>query len=98
MSLFRFALPLVAFAALCAPTTAAETGTRAWLIKGQPLFSTYKPSRDVVGELDDATRIRVDRCHYLWCEIHAKGQRGWVAQDNISFGEEPKWPWYPNFY
>lgn len=98
MSFARIALPLLAVLAMSLPAAAIETGTRAWLIKGQPVFDTYKPYRQPVGELDGKIRIRVDRCHILWCEIHAKGLRGWVAQDNISFGREPKWPWYPNFY
>lgn len=94
----RFALPLLAAFAMSLPAAAVETGTRAWLIHGQTVFDTYKPYRQPVGELEGKIRIRVDRCHILWCEIHAQGVRGWVAQDNISFGKEPKWPWYPNFY
>ncbi|HQZ12533.1 MAG TPA: hypothetical protein PK286_06565 [Devosia sp.] len=102
MSLARIVLPLAAVLAMSLPAAAIETGTRAWLIHSQPVFDTYKPYRRAVGELDGQIRIRVDRCHKLWCEIHAKGNhgwvRGWVWQDNISFGREPKWPWYPNFY
>jgi uncharacterized protein YraI len=90
---FRLVLTLAALLALALPASAATpTGTRAWLIHGQQLFQGPGVAYDVVGELSDATRIRVDRCTYRWCLIHAEGQRGWADRDNISFGQHPRGP------
>jgi hypothetical protein len=75
---------------LTLPAQAYETGTAAWLIKGQALFEGPGHAYDVVGELGGETNIRVDRCTYQWCRIHAEGQRGWVSRDNVSFGQEPR--------
>lgn len=77
---------------LALPAQALESGTAAWLIKGQSLFEGPGEAYDVVGELAGETRIRVDRCTYRWCRIHAAGERGWVSRDNISFGQEPRGP------
>ncbi|MHB1111108.1 MAG: SH3 domain-containing protein [Devosia sp.] len=82
-----FAVALVAL-----PARALETGTAAWLVEGQSLFEGPGQAYDVVGELGGETRIRVDRCTYRWCRIHAEGQRGWVSRDNISFGQQPRGP------
>jgi hypothetical protein len=73
------------------PAVAAGTpvGSAAWLIKGQSLMEGPGRDYDVVGELGDKTRIRVDRCAPLWCRIHAEGQAGWVWRHNISFGNLP---------
>jgi hypothetical protein len=79
-------------ALLALPAQAFETGTAAWLIKGQALFEGPGQAYDVVGELPGELRIRVDRCTYRWCRIHAEGQRGWVSRDNVSFGQEPRGP------
>ena len=90
---------LAAFAALCLalalftlPAQALETGTAAWLIKGQSLFEGPGPAYEVVGELAGETSIRVDRCTYRWCRVRAGGERGWVARDNVSFGQHPRGP------
>jgi hypothetical protein len=89
----RFAaLLLVALATLITPALAAETGTPAWLINGSNLKEGPGSAYDIVGELDDETRIRVDRCSVTWCQIHAAGLRGWVSLYNISFGQEPRGP------
>lgn len=90
--LFRLLLSLAALLALSLPAAAVETGTPAWLINGQSLFDGPGNAYDVVGELGDETRIRVDRCTYRWCQVHAGGQRGWVARDNVTFGQEPRGP------
>jgi len=82
----------LALALFALPAQAFETGTAAWLIKGQSLFEGPGQAYDLVGELDGETRIRVDRCTYRWCRIHAEGQRGWVARDNVSFGQHPRGP------
>ncbi len=90
----RLAL-IAAFAALvlsAVPAQAFETGTAAWLIKGQSLFEGPGPAYDVVGELPGELRVRVDRCTYRWCKIHAEGERGWVSRDNVSFGQWPRGP------
>lgn len=88
----RLALTLAALGALCLPAAAVETGTPAWLINGQPLYQGPGHAYQVTGELGDETRIRVDRCDPLWCQVHAEGQRGWVARANISFGQHPRGP------
>lgn len=88
-SVAAFVLALAFFAL---PAQAFETGTAAWLINGQALFEGPGPAYDVVGELGDETRIRVDRCTYRWCRIHAEGEHGWVSRDNVSFGREPRGP------
>jgi len=88
----RLALVLFALAALALPAAAIETGTPAWLINGQTLYEGPGAAYDVTGELGEATRIRVDRCTYRWCRIHAGSVRGWVARDNISFGQHPRGP------
>lgn len=90
----RLAL-IAAFAALvlsAVPAQAFETGTAAWLIKGQSLFEGPGHAYDVVGELPGELRVRVDRCTYRWCKIHAEGERGWVSRDNVSFGQWPRGP------
>ncbi|MDP1729662.1 MAG: SH3 domain-containing protein [Devosia sp.] len=83
---------LFALALHALPAQALETGTAAWLIKGQALFEGPGRAYVVVGELGDETGIRVDRCTYRWCRIHAGGQRGWVSRDNIGFGQRPRGP------
>jgi hypothetical protein len=88
----RLALAALAVFALTLPAAAVDTGTPAWLISGQPLYEGPGHAYRVTGELGDETRIRVDRCSKLWCRIHARGQRGWVALHNISFGQEPRGP------
>jgi hypothetical protein len=84
-----FAL-VIAFALMIVPAQAFETGSAAWLIHAETLMEGPGAAYDVVGELGDETRIRVDRCTYRWCRIHAEGQRGWVSRDNVSFGQEPR--------
>lgn len=84
-ALFAVVLPAL-------PAAALETGTAAWLIEGQSLFQGPGTAYHIVGELDGETRIRVDHCTYRWCRIHAQGQRGWVARDNVSFGRHPRGP------
>jgi hypothetical protein len=78
----------VGFMAL--PVQAFETGTAAWLIKGQTLFEGPGNAYDVVGELPGELRIRVDRCTYRWCLVHAEREKGWVSRDNVSFGQYPR--------
>lgn len=88
-------LPLLAMlAALALPTAAAaiETGTPAWLVNGQVLRAGPGAAYDVTGELGGEARIRVDRCTYRWCQIHADGARGWVSRDNVNFGQHPRGP------
>ncbi len=88
----RLALALAALLAVASVAAAAEVGTPAWLHKGQLLYEGPGKAYDVVGELGDETRIRVDRCSYLWCLIHAKGERGWAHRANISYGQYPRSP------
>lgn len=83
---------ILALAAVAAPAGAVETGTPAWLINGSSLLEGPGAAYDVVGELGDETRVRVDRCSNLWCKVHAEGVKGWVALSNISFGQEPRGP------
>jgi hypothetical protein len=83
---------LLAFAAFATPAAAIETGTPAWLIHGQVLRAGPGAAYDVTGELGDEARIRVDRCTYRWCQVHAGGARGWVSRDNVSFGQHPRGP------
>lgn len=86
------AAALLVMALLAAPAQGLETGTAAWLIKGQPLFEGPGFAYEIVGELGGELRIRVDRCTYRWCLVHAQGQQGWVARDNVSFGQHPRGP------
>ena len=88
----RLASLLLLLFGMTSPAIAIETGTPAWLIDGQALYEGPGSAYRVVGELGDETRIRVDRCTYRWCKIHAEGQRGWVARDNVSFGQHPRGP------
>jgi uncharacterized protein YraI len=83
-------LALLALCAFAAPAAAVETGTPAWLIKGQSLMEGPGHAYNVVGSLGDETRIRVDRCTYQWCLVRAEGQRGWASRDDIVYGQEPK--------
>ncbi len=92
LMLCRALLSLLAIAMLSHPALAIETGTPAWLIKGQILYEGPGHAYDVTGELGGETRINVDRCTYRWCRIHAHGQYGWVSRDNISFGQHPRGP------
>ena len=88
----RLALILLALGVLTLPAGAIETGTPAWLIDAQVLYEGPGHAYEIVGDLGDKTRIRVDRCTYRWCKVHAEGQRGWVSRDNISFGQHPRGP------
>ncbi|HHY50395.1 MAG TPA: hypothetical protein GYA10_11675 [Alphaproteobacteria bacterium] len=92
LPIHRIGLALLAIVAFALPAAAAETGTRAWLIHGQALYAGPGAAYDVVGELGEAARIRVDRCTDRWCRIHAGSQRGWVSRDNVSFGQHPRGP------
>jgi uncharacterized protein YraI len=85
-------LAMLATLALPTAATAIETGTPAWLINGQALYAGPGAAYDVTGELGGETRIRVDRCTYRWCQVHADGARGWVSRDNVSFGQHPRGP------
>lgn len=82
-----FALALAAI-----PAQAFETGSAAWLIKGEVLREGPGNAYDVVGELPGELKIRVDRCTWRWCKIHAEGERGWVSRDNVGFGQWPRGP------
>jgi hypothetical protein len=90
MLFHRLALSLLAVLALSLPAAAIEVGTPAWLIDAEPLMDGPGNAYAVVGELGDETRIRVDRCTYRWCLVHAKGQQGWVSRDNVTYGQEPR--------
>lgn len=88
----RLALSLFALAALCLPAAAVEVGSPAWLINAETLMEGPGSMYRTVGEIGDETAIRVDRCTYRWCLVHAGHQNGWVSRDNISFGLEPRGP------
>lgn len=91
-------LPLLALLSLLLslvlPSAAAaiETGTPAWLVNGQVLRAGPGAAYVVTGQLGDATRIRVDRCTYRWCQVRAEGARGWVSRDDVNFGQHPRGP------
>ncbi|HEY0919228.1 SH3 domain-containing protein [Devosia sp.] len=75
------------------------TGSAAWLIKAETLHEGPGRAYDVVGQLPGETRIRVDRCTWRWCRIHAHGARGWVSRANVSFGQWPRGPFTgPKFH
>ena len=94
-----FAAAILALALGTLPAQAAETGSAAWLIKGQVLYEGPGHAYDIVGELPGELRIRVDRCTWQWCKVHAKGQRGWVSRQNVSFGQWPRGPFTgPKFH
>lgn len=82
----------LAVALLALPAQAFETGTAAWLIKGQALYEGPGNAYDVVGELPGELKIRVDRCTYRWCLVRAEREQGWVSRDNVSFGQHPRGP------
>lgn len=86
----RLLLSLAALLALALPAAAIEVGTPAWLVDGEVLMQGPGTAYDVVGELGEATRIRVDRCAPRWCLVHAGGQQGWVSRDNVNFGLAPR--------
>lgn len=88
--LCRLAVALLAFVAVALPAAAMETGTKGWLIKGQSLFEGPGRRYEIVGQLGDATEVRVDRCAPLWCLVRAGRERGWVGRHNVSFGQEPR--------
>lgn len=88
----RFAAAAIALVGLVAPAMALDTGSPAWLITGTTLFAGPGVAYGAAGELGDETRIRVDRCSGLWCQIHANGVKGWVSLGDISFGQEPRGP------
>lgn len=88
----RLAALAIAFAGLVAPALALDTGSPAWLISGTTLLEGPGVAYEATGELGDETRIRVDRCSALWCQVHANGVKGWVNLGNISFGQEPRGP------
>lgn len=92
MSFRLLLLSLAAFLALHMPALAVETGTPAWLIKGQHLFEGPGRAYDIVGELGDESRIRVDRCAPRWCLVHQGRVKGWVSRDNVTFGQEQRGP------
>jgi uncharacterized protein YraI len=85
-------LVVLAIAAFAAPASAVETGTPAWLINASALKEGPGAAYQIIGELGDETRIRVDRCSVLWCLIHAEGQKGWVSLQNVNFGQHPRGP------
>ena len=89
-TLRRLFLSLAALLALAVPAAAVETGTPAWLVTAEVLKDGPGHAYQVVGELERETRIRVDRCTYRWCHIHAAGQYGWVSRDAVRYGQEPK--------
>lgn len=84
-------LALAVFAALFAvfPASAQGTGTPAWSTAGLTLYEGPGNAYDVLGEIEEATRLRVDQCTGLWCRVHMGSKRGWVSRASLSFGTQP---------
>lgn len=71
---------------------AAEYGNLAWTIEPLTLFEGPGSAYDVTGSVDEAVRVRVERCQKLWCQIRTSGDRGWVPLHHLSFGKHPRGP------
>jgi hypothetical protein len=86
---FLAALAAILLLALGATAAAAQSGTPAW--SKRPLVLMQGPGTEykVVGEIEAEVRIRVDRCHKLWCHVHKGREAGWAKLYSIDFGEGP---------
>lgn len=71
---------------------AALAATPAW--SNIPLVLREGPGAeyDVTGKIAGEIRIGVERCFNRWCKVRAGGARGWVSEDDISFGQRPGGP------
>jgi hypothetical protein len=85
------AFALAAVAALFALPATAQTpyGSRAWANHDATLYAGPGRGYDPVGDIAGDSRIRVDRCQKLWCEVHAGRAHGWMSITNVSFGNAP---------
>ena len=82
------ALALLAFGSVAQ----AQMGSPAWSIRPLVLMQGPGAAYDVVGEIPAETRIYVQRCSKLWCNVRAGHSSGWTDLASISFGQEPRGP------
>lgn len=92
----KHALSAVLFALLAAvmpaPAAALETGTPAWTTGAMTLFQGPGTAYDAVGNVASEQRVYVERCQKLWCRIRTDAGTGWVTQQYLAYGHEPKGP------
>ena len=93
LSRFVLALSLLILSAI--PVSAVPpTGSAAWTTEGWTSIdaTVYAGPGSRYGSLETVpagSRIRVDRCTGIWCQIHTSRARGWVSLASINFGEGP---------
>ncbi len=91
--LTRFFAPLFALILLLAGIGVAGassvTGTAAWTNVAVTLHTGPGANYPTLEQVDGGLRIRVLRCTVLWCEINARGVRGWASLEDIGFGQAP---------
>lgn len=84
------ALVLAAPAGAVQPTGSAAWTTDGWVTLSGDLRAGPGQQYDVTDTVDVGVRVRVDRCvTKRWCQIHTSSARGWIPQDNLSFGQKP---------
>lgn len=71
------------------PTGSAGWTTDGWVSLSGDLRSGPGTQYDVVDNIGEGVRVRVDRCSKRWCQIHTTAARGWLSLDNLSFGQQP---------
>lgn len=91
-ALVRLALSLALLFGFALPAAAIQTGTPAWTLKPLILMEGPGNAYDVTGEVEAEARVYVDRCSKTWCQIHVRGQRGWVDLYALAFGQRPQPP------
>jgi len=93
MRTFLRALAVLALAvAALSPAAAAETGTPAWTTTAMTVFEGPGAAYDIVGDVEEAIHLRVERCTYRWCRIRTSGAHGWVSRDQLNFGQHARGP------
>ena len=75
--LARLATALAAVLLAALPAAAIDSGTPARTLDDLTVYEGPGVAYDVLGSIADDTRVRVDRCTYQWCQVHAAGINGW---------------------
>lgn len=90
--LFTAAVAALVWLSVAGAAVAVDTGTHAWTRNAVTLYDGPGTEYDEVGELADASEVRVERCEPIWCRVRAGNERGWMYRLALSFGQTDRGP------
>lgn len=73
-------------------TLAAHAGSPAWAITDATLTKGPGHAYGKAGTVIAGSAVSVERCTRFWCQVITDDYLGWMSQDKISFGQEPRGP------